>query len=69
MPNSPIVAAFGLIAVLAAPPLLGAPPDVVTLAFVAVVLVGTTGIALWRSWPWLPVVGVPPCRSPAHQLD
>jgi uncharacterized membrane protein len=54
--NSPIVAAFGLIAVLAAPPLLGATPDVVTLAFVAVVLVGTTGVALWRSWPWLPIV-------------
>ena len=54
--NSPIVAAFGLIAVLAAPPLLGATPDVVTLAFVAVVLVGTTGVALWRSWPWLPTV-------------
>ena len=54
--NSPIVAAFGLIAVLAAPPLLGATPDMVTLAFVAVVLVGTTGVALWRSWPWLPIV-------------
>ena len=54
--NSPIVAAFGLIAVLAAPPLLGATPDMVTLAFVAVVLVGTTGVALWRSWPWLPTV-------------
>ncbi len=54
--NSPIVAAFGLIAVLAAPPLLGATPDMVTLAFVAVVLIGTTGVALWRSWPWLPTV-------------
>ena len=54
--NSPIVAAFGLIAVLAAPPLLGAPPDFVTLAFVAVVLIGTTAVALWRSWPWLPTV-------------
>ena len=54
--NSPIVAAFGLIAVLAAPPLLGAPPDFVTLAFVAAVLVGTTAVALWRSWPWLPTI-------------
>ena len=54
--DSPIVAAFGLIAVLAAPPLLGATPDMVTLAFVAAVLLGTTGVALWRSWPWLPIV-------------
>jgi uncharacterized membrane protein len=54
--SSPIVAAFGLIAVLAAPPLLGAPADMATLAFVAVVLVGTTGVALWRSWAWLPAV-------------
>ena len=54
--NSPIVAAFGLIAVLAAPPLLGAPPDFATLAFVATVLIGTTGVALWRSWPWLPTI-------------
>ena len=54
--DSPVVAAFGLIAVLAAPPLLGAAADTVTLAFVAVVLVGTTGVALWRSWTWLPTV-------------
>jgi hypothetical protein len=27
-----------------------------TLLFVAAVLVGTTGIALWRSWSWLPPV-------------
>jgi Predicted membrane protein (DUF2339) len=48
------IAAFGLIAVLLAPPLTGAPPDLLTLAFVAVVLIGTTGVALWRSWTWLP---------------
>ena len=54
--DSPIVAAFGLIAVLAAPPLLDAPADVRTLAFVVVVLIGTTGVALWRSWRWLPPV-------------
>jgi len=52
--NSQIVAAFGLVAVLAAPPLMGATPDLATLAFVAVVLVGTTAVALWRSWSWLP---------------
>ncbi len=52
--NSQIVAAFGLVSVLIAPPLLGATPDMATLAFIAVVLVGTTGVALWRSWSWLP---------------
>ena len=54
--NSQIVAAFGLIAVLIAPPIMGASPDMTTLLFIAVVLVGTTGIALWRSWSWLPPV-------------
>lgn len=52
--DSPIVAAFGLVAVLAAPPLMDAPADASTLAFVGAVLVATTGVALWRSWPWLP---------------
>lgn len=52
--DSQVVAAFGLIAVLASPPALGASPTVVTLLFVAVALVGTTGIALFRTWAWLP---------------
>ena len=52
--GSQIVAAFGLVSVLLAPPLMGASPDLSTLAFVAVVLIGTTGVALWRSWSWLP---------------
>lgn len=51
-----MVAAFGLIAALAAPPLVGASPTLVTLAFVAVTLVGTTAIALFRSWRWLPPI-------------
>ena len=54
--NAPIVAAFGLVSVLAAPPLMDARPDVVTLAFVGVVLIGTTAIALWRTWKWLPAI-------------
>ena len=33
---------------------MGATPDVATLAFIAVILVGTTSVALWRSWSWLP---------------
>ncbi|HEX5829098.1 MAG TPA: DUF2339 domain-containing protein [Candidatus Limnocylindrales bacterium] len=50
------VAAFGLVAALVAPPLLGAAPTTLTLAFVAVILVGTTAIALFRSWSWLPAI-------------
>jgi len=52
--DSQLVAGFGLVAVLVAPPLLGATPDLVTLAFIGVALVGTTAIALWRTWAWLP---------------
>jgi hypothetical protein len=50
------VAAFGLIASLIAPPVVGAPPNTLTLLFVAVTLVGTTAIALFRSWRWLPSI-------------
>ncbi len=51
--RSQIVAIFGLVAGLAAPPLLGAEPDGVTIAFLSVVLAGTTAIALYRDWRWL----------------
>jgi uncharacterized membrane protein len=54
--DSQLVAAFGLVSVLIAPPILGASPDSTTLAFVGVVLVGTTAIARWRSWSWLPAI-------------
>lgn len=52
--DTQVVAAFGLIAVVAAPPVLGAPGNLVTMAFLGAALVGTTIIALFRSWPWLP---------------
>lgn len=52
--DSQLVAGFGLVAVLAAPPVLGASPTLVTLLFVAVTLVGSTGVALFRTWDWLP---------------
>ena len=52
--DSQVVAAFGLTAVLASPPILGASPTLVTLLFVAATLVGTTGVALFRTWVWLP---------------
>jgi hypothetical protein len=54
--DSQLVAAFGLVAVLAAPPVLGASPTVVTLLFVATILIGTTAIALFRTWSWLPPI-------------
>jgi uncharacterized membrane protein len=52
--DSQVVAAFGLTAVLASPPILGASPTLVTLLFVASALVGTTGVAIFRTWVWLP---------------
>jgi uncharacterized membrane protein len=52
--DSQLVAGFGLIAVLAAPPVLGAEATLVTLLFVAAALIGTTAIALFRTWVWLP---------------
>lgn len=48
------VAVFGLVAALIAPPVMGASATLLTLLFVAVTLVGTTAIALFRSWRWLP---------------
>ena len=54
--DSQLVAAFGLISVLVAPPLLGATADSTTLAYIGAVLIGTTSIALWRSWRWLPPI-------------
>ncbi len=54
--DSQLVAAFGLISVLLAPPLLEASADTTTLAFIVVTLVGTTGVALWKSWRWLPPI-------------
>jgi uncharacterized membrane protein len=53
---SQVVAGFGLAAALAAPPIMGAEPDLITLAYVAVVLVGVAAVSLWRTWPWLPPI-------------
>ena len=52
--NSEAVAIFGLLAIAAAPPVMGAGANTVTIAFLAVTIVGTTVIALVRSWRWLP---------------
>lgn len=52
--DSQIVAGYGLVTALAAPPILGAPPSGTTIALLATALAGTTAIALFRSWAWLP---------------
>jgi hypothetical protein len=54
--GSQVVAAYGLIAGFIAPPLLGADPSGTTIAFLSALLVGTTVIALYRSWRWLPAL-------------
>ena len=50
------VAAYGLVAALIAPPVMGASATTLTLLFVAVTLIGTTAIALFRLWRWLPSI-------------
>ena len=62
------VAAYGLVAALVAPPLVGAEPTLLTLLFVAVTLVGTTAVSLFRSWRWLPAAGLRPGRPAARRL-
>lgn len=52
--GSQVAAGFGLAAVLAAPPIMGAQPDLITVAYMAVVLVGIAAISLWQTWSWLP---------------
>ncbi len=52
--NLQIVAGYGLVAALAAPPLMGADPALSTVGYVGVVLAATTAIALLRTWTWLP---------------
>ncbi len=54
--NSQVVAGYGLVAMLAAPPLLDAAPTFITVAFLGAALVGTTAISLYKSWTWLPSV-------------
>jgi hypothetical protein len=54
--NSESVAVYGLLAVAAAPPVLGAGATVVTMLFLGTAIVGTTAIALARAWRWLPPI-------------
>ena len=54
--NSQLVAAYGLVAALIAPILFGASPNATTIAFLSVALIGTTVVALYRTWSWLPAI-------------
>lgn len=54
--NSQAVAVFGLLAVAAAPPVLGAGATAITIVFLGTAIAGTTAIALVRSWRWLPPI-------------
>jgi len=54
--NSEAVAIYGLLAIAAAPPIMGAGANAVTIAFLAVTVVGTTAISLVKSWRWLPPI-------------
>jgi uncharacterized membrane protein len=51
--NSQAVVAFGIVATTIAPPILDAPADLVTVAYLAAALIGTALISLRRSWPLL----------------
>jgi len=51
--NSQAVATFGLLAMTAAPPILGASPNLVTVVYLGATLVGTGLMSFRRSWPWL----------------
>jgi hypothetical protein len=54
--DAQLIAVFGLLAVLGSPPLMGASASLVTMAFIGAALAGTTGIALFRTWRWLPTL-------------
>ncbi len=54
--RSQIVAGFGLVAALAAPPILGAEPEPLTLAYMIAALAGIAVISMWQTWSWLPPI-------------
>jgi uncharacterized membrane protein len=54
--RSQLVAGFGLVAVLAAPPVMGASATLLTIVFLGAALIGTTAICLYLPWRWLPTV-------------
>ena len=55
--DSAAVAALGLVAVVAGPPVFDAPANLFTVLFLGAALTGGVVIALHRSWSWLPGLG------------
>lgn len=54
--DAQIIAVLAIVAVLGAPPVLGASPSLVTVAYLGTTLVGFAGLALYRTWRWLPSI-------------
>ncbi|MEX0625228.1 MAG: DUF2339 domain-containing protein [Chloroflexota bacterium] len=54
--RSQLVAGFGLVAVLAAPPIMGAGATLLTIVFLGAAMIGTTAICMYMPWRWLPTV-------------
>ncbi len=54
--NSQFIAAYGLVTALSAPIVLDAAPSATTIAFLSAALIGTTIVALYRTWNWLPSI-------------
>lgn len=52
--NSVVVAALGLLAATAAPPIMGGPVTLASIVLLGATLVGTSLIATYRPWTWLP---------------
>ena len=54
--RSQVVAGFGLVAALAAPPILGAEPELATVAYMVAALAGIATVSVWQAWSWLPPI-------------
>ena len=54
--RSQVVASFGLVAALAAPPILGAEPELATVAYMVAALAGIATVSVWQGWSWLPPI-------------
>lgn len=54
--DSRVVAGLGIVGALLSPVLVGAGTSAVALAFMAIALVSSTGVLLWRRWNWLAAV-------------
>jgi uncharacterized membrane protein len=54
--NAQVIALYGMVTALAAPILFGIPSARLSMAYLVVLLVGSTAVALARGWSWLPPV-------------